>query len=113
MKDRRVAIGQAKAHFANLVRGAERGVTVILTRHGRPVARLCPVAPAPGAEVAEGPAIYDSEPPGRSLGAEARRAAMERLLANEVWSRIPADQLGKAPDRAERETILGYDEGGA
>jgi len=38
----------------------------------------------------------------------ARRARLEAFLRDEVWSRIPADQLGKAPDRAEREAILGY-----
>lgn len=40
--------------------------------------------------------------------AGARRARIESFLRNEVWSRIPADQLGSPPDRAERERILGY-----
>ena len=35
-----------------------------------------------------------------------------RFLEREVWSRVPADQLGRAPDRTERERILGYGEGG-
>jgi antitoxin VapB len=38
----------------------------------------------------------------------ARRARLTSFLEREVWSRIPADQLGRAPDRAERERILGY-----
>ena len=40
--------------------------------------------------------------------AGARRARLESFLRNEVWSRIPAGQVGCPPDRAERERILGY-----
>ena len=36
----RRSIGEAKAHFAECVREAESGKTIILTRHGRSVARL-------------------------------------------------------------------------
>lgn len=39
---------------------------------------------------------------------EARRRQILRFLEREVWSVVPADQLGRAPDRAEREAILGY-----
>jgi antitoxin VapB len=39
---------------------------------------------------------------------EARRRRLRRFLEREVWATIPADQLGKAPDKAEREQILGY-----
>ena len=38
----------------------------------------------------------------------ARADRIARFLEGEVWARIPADQLGSAPDRAEREAILGY-----
>jgi antitoxin VapB len=45
-----------------------------------------------------------------TAGARVRR--VNRFLESEVWSRIPEDQLGSPPDRAERERILGYgDEG--
>ncbi|MBR9990242.1 MAG: type II toxin-antitoxin system VapB family antitoxin [Gemmatimonadetes bacterium] len=40
---------------------------------------------------------------------EARRSRLESFLEREVWSRVPAEQVGRAPDRAERERILGYD----
>lgn len=43
----RIAIAEAKAHFAELVRRAEAGEEIELTRHGRPVARLVAAAPAP------------------------------------------------------------------
>jgi antitoxin VapB len=42
----------------------------------------------------------------------ARRRRLERFLRLEVWSRIPADQLGRPPTKAEREEILGYGAGG-
>jgi antitoxin VapB len=41
-----------------------------------------------------------------------RTERVKSFLEREVWPRIPADQLGRAPDRAERERILGYGEGG-
>ena len=46
------------------------------------------------------------------IAPEARRARLRSFLEREVWARVPADQLGKAPDRAERERILGYGPGG-
>jgi antitoxin VapB len=35
-----------------------------------------------------------------------------RFLEREVWARVPEDQLGSAPGKAEREAILGYGEKG-
>jgi prevent-host-death family protein len=34
---------EAKTHLPRLIRAAERGETVIITRHGKPVAQLGPV----------------------------------------------------------------------
>lgn len=42
----------------------------------------------------------------------ARTNRVRRFLEEEVWSRVPKDQLGKAPDKEEREEILGYGEEG-
>lgn len=39
-----VSIAEAKARFASLIARAEAGETVIVTRNGRPVARLGPLA---------------------------------------------------------------------
>lgn len=36
----RVSLAQAKAHLSDLVDKAETGEEVVITRHGRPVARL-------------------------------------------------------------------------
>ena len=38
----------------------------------------------------------------------ARRSRLESFLEREVWSRVPDEQVGRAPDRQERERILGY-----
>ena len=39
----------------------------------------------------------------------ARRAdRLSAFLADEVWPQLPPDVLGRAPDKAEREAILGY-----
>lgn len=40
-----IPLGEAKARLLQLVRQAEAGEEVILTRHGRPVARLTALAP--------------------------------------------------------------------
>lgn len=39
---------------------------------------------------------------------QSRSDRMQRFLEREVWARVPEDQLGNAPDRTERERILGY-----
>jgi antitoxin VapB len=41
-----------------------------------------------------------------------RRQRLQDFLAREIWTRVPEDQVGKAPDRQERERILGYGEDG-
>lgn len=42
------------------------------------------------------------------IAGQSRSDRLRRVLEREVWARIPEDQLGQAPDRAERERILGY-----
>jgi antitoxin VapB len=37
-----------------------------------------------------------------------RQARLLTFLESEIWARVPDDQLGHAPDRAEREDLLGY-----
>ena len=41
---REVQASDAKAHFPQLLDDIERGETVIITRHGRPIARIVPEA---------------------------------------------------------------------
>lgn len=42
-----VSLSDAKARLLDLVRQAEAGEEVVLTRHGRPAARIVPVASVP------------------------------------------------------------------
>lgn len=47
-----------------------------------------------------------------AVTAEGRAGRLRRFLEVEVWSKVPEEQLGNAPDRSERERILGYGEHG-
>ena len=38
-----ISVSDAKAHLTELVRRAEDGDQIVLTRHGQPVARLVPI----------------------------------------------------------------------
>lgn len=42
---RTVGAFEAKTHLSELLRAVERGETVIISRHGKPVARLGPIQP--------------------------------------------------------------------
>jgi prevent-host-death family protein len=52
-----VPISEAKARLTDLVRRAEAGDEVVLTRHGRPVVRLAPVPAGQGGEAERKPAV--------------------------------------------------------
>uniref|UniRef100_E6QVF6 Antitoxin n=1 Tax=mine drainage metagenome TaxID=410659 RepID=E6QVF6_9ZZZZ len=42
---RAVSLAQAKAHLSELMDNVESGEEVVITRHGRPVARVLPINP--------------------------------------------------------------------
>jgi antitoxin VapB len=42
----------------------------------------------------------------------ARSDRVLRFMEREVWSRVPADQVGRPPGKKERERILGYGRSG-
>jgi prevent-host-death family protein len=46
----KVAVSEAKGQLTDLVRRAEAGEEIVLTRHGQPVVVLAPVHRAPSAE---------------------------------------------------------------
>jgi antitoxin VapB len=46
------------------------------------------------------------------IAPRARRDRLLSFLEREIWARVPPEQVGHAPDRAERERILGYGPGG-
>jgi prevent-host-death family protein len=45
----RIPVSEAKGRLTDLVRRAEAGDEVVLTRHGQPAVRLVPVGRTPGA----------------------------------------------------------------
>ena len=45
---RSVGAYEAKTHLSALLDAVERGETIEITRHGKPIARLGPSTPAPG-----------------------------------------------------------------
>ena len=47
------------------------------------------------------------------ITADARARRVQRFLEGEVWAVLPADQVGRPPERGEREEILGYGPEGA
>jgi prevent-host-death family protein len=115
-RELRRTLGEAKAHFADCVRAAEAGRTVVLTRHGRPVARIEPFVevgePRGWDELHEPTQTYAAGRDEALISHQARRFTLRRLLETEIWPRIPAELLGKGFSKREREKILGYGRGG-
>jgi prevent-host-death family protein len=81
-----IPISEAKAHLAHLVRRAEAGDEVVLTRHGQPVARIAPVRT-------------------KAATPQQRKALLDRLRASWTGERSPG------PDAARSQDFL-YDEFG-
>jgi prevent-host-death family protein len=79
-----IPISEAKAHLADLVRRAEAGDEVVLTRHGQPVARIAPVRT-------------------KAATPQQRKAILDRLRAS--WTGEPSP----GPDAARSQDFL-YDE---
>jgi prevent-host-death family protein len=82
----KVSISDAKGLLTDLVRRAEAGEEVVLTRHGHPAARLVPIRK-------------------RALGTEGRRPAIEAIRAAAARKATPG------PGAAESQDFL-YDERG-
>lgn len=66
---------EAKAKFAELLDTVERGETVLITRHGRPIARITPEQPHRQKEIEE--AIADI----RALRKTAPSVTIKEILA--------------------------------
>ena len=80
-----ISVTDAKAQLTDLVRRAEAGEEVVLTRHGHAAVRLVPVK--------------------RKLDREARRALLEEL------QRATAGKVSSGPSAARSQDFL-YDEDG-
>ena len=64
---KQVGVYDAKTNLPRLLEEVERGATIVITRHGKPVARLMPVAPE-RPSVAETIAAIREARKGRTLG---------------------------------------------
>jgi prevent-host-death family protein len=74
---------EAKTHLPRLIRAAERGETVIITRHGKPVAQLGPVQDRSREEIAE---VIDRMKRARALRP---KVSVEEILAARDEGRKP------------------------
>lgn len=81
----KISVSEAKAQLSELVRCAEAGEEVVLTRHGRPAVRLTPVAAA--------------------VDAATRREAIERI------SRSASAKMSDGPSAARSQDFLYGDDG--
>jgi prevent-host-death family protein len=81
----RISVSEAKAQLTELVRRAEAGENVVLTRHGQEAVRLVPVQ--------------------RDVGRTERRALMERIRLSGAAKAL------RGPDAARSQDFL-YDDDG-
>jgi prevent-host-death family protein len=72
---RKVQASEAKTHLPQLLDEVERGETIIITRHGRAIARIIPEAHQRQEEIDQ--AIGDI----KALGKETGKASVEEILA--------------------------------
>jgi prevent-host-death family protein len=68
-----IGVFEAKTHLSRLLERAERGEEIIITRHGKPVAKLGPVRPGHDVEAA------------RAAAARLRALAKEMKLGPFNW----------------------------
>lgn len=72
---RTIQSSEAKVHLSELLDDVERGETIVITRHGRPIARLAPEIDQRQARIKQTMAQI-----------EAFRATMPRLSLDEILS---------------------------
>ncbi len=87
-----VPISEAKGQLTDLVRRAEAGEEVVLTRHGQPVAKLVPVE--------------------RKPTTEEKRQALERVAEIAKAAREAREARGEVTESAARSQDFLYDEHG-
>lgn len=74
----RIPVSEAKAQLTELVRRAEAGETVVLTRHGQEAVRLVPIQ--------------------RAVGRIERRALMERIRLSGAAKALPGPAAARSQD---------------
>jgi prevent-host-death family protein len=76
---REVQASEAKTHLPQLLDEVERGATIVITRHGRRIARLVPEAQRRQQEIDE--ALDNIKKLGRQIREESGGATVEEILA--------------------------------
>ena len=71
----RISVTEAKALLTELIRRAEAGEEIVLTRHGQPAVRLAPITPVPARDTR------------RELIREARASAAAKATAGATAAR--------------------------
>ena len=94
----RVSVTEAKGQLTELVRRAEAGEEVVLTRHGRETVKLAPVRRRPDADK-------------RRAVIAAVQASARKRMAELAEARGEADRQTADPDAARSQDFL-YDEDG-
>jgi prevent-host-death family protein len=74
-----VQASEAKTHLPQLLDEVERGATIVITRHGRRIARLVPEAQRRQQEIDE--ALDNIKKLGRQIREETGGATIEEILA--------------------------------
>ncbi len=88
-----VPVSEAKGQLTDLVRRAEAGEEVVLTRHGQPVARLVPVV-------------------GKRKTPEEKRKLLDEVAARARAARLAREARGEVDVSAARSQDFLYDEDG-
>jgi prevent-host-death family protein len=78
-RPREVQASEAKTHLPQLLDEVERGATIVITRHGRRIARLVPEAQRRQQEIDE--ALDNIRKLGRQIREETGGATVEEILA--------------------------------
>lgn len=89
----RVPVTEAKGQLTELVRRAEAGEEIVLTRHGQPAVRLVPVESTP-------------------ITPEARRKILDEIAAKAKAAKMVREARGEVDESAARSQDFLYDERG-
>jgi prevent-host-death family protein len=77
---REIQASDAKAHLSRLLDDIERGETIIITRHGRAIARTIPEAHRRQREIGE--ALADIKELGKEIGRKHGPVSVEEIISS-------------------------------
>ena len=77
---REIQASDAKAHLSRLLDDIERGETIIITRHGRAIARIIPEAHRRQQDIRE--ALADIKELGKEIGRKHGPVSVEEIISS-------------------------------